>query len=173
MIEHALAEHEVRERFAHAAARDCPRHRRTVGLQIRDVLLERDRGHTHVLAALHEQHGALPAGICDAIAIRWSADAGATDDLALVQALDEIDGRLHDRELQTQALRDFDPRKLTGVVQQLQQQLNDEIKGEPGRFERHRRPRMERRGAITRIPRIVCQHVRRHRAVPSRSCRRV
>ena len=56
LIEHALAEHQVGERLAHAGARDCPRHRPCGRPQIRDVLLERDRRDTDVLVALEEQH---------------------------------------------------------------------------------------------------------------------
>ena len=59
--------------------------------------------------------------------------------------------RLDDRELQAEAPRDLDPGELAGVVQQLQQQLDDEIEAEPGRLERHRRRRMERRRSITVI----------------------
>jgi hypothetical protein len=162
LIEHALAEHKVRKRFSHPAPRDRPRHGLAVCLQIGHVLFERDGRYADVLAALHEQHGALPAGVGDAIPIRWTTNAGTADDLALVQPFDEIDGRLHDRELQAETLRNFDSRELARVMQQLEQQLNNEVEGEPGRVERHRRARMERRRLIHRV-RGVSQHVGGHR----------
>src|SRR4029453_7719921 len=116
-----------------------------------------------VLAALHEQHGPLTSGIGDAIAIGGPADAGTADDLALMQPLDEVDGRLDDRELQPEATGNLDPGELARVVQQLQEQLNDQIKGEPGRLERHRCARMKRSRSIHYVSRVVSQYVRGHR----------
>ena len=75
--------------------------------------------------------------------------------------------RLDDRELQAEALRDFDARQLAGEVQQLQHQLDDEIKAESGRFPSvvgaRRRQRAVRSVASRRI---VSQHVRHHGCSP-------
>ena len=66
-----------------------------------------------------------------------------------------------------EAPRDFDARQLAGVVQQLEQQLDDEVQAQPGLFERHGRAADGASRSESRLLRFVCQHVRRHRLVPS------
>src|SRR4029078_13516313 len=105
LSEDGLTEQEMRERITHTPAGDRSRHGISIRFEIRDVLRERHRGDADILIALEEQHRPLASGVGNSIAKRRSTDTSATDDFALMQTFDEIERRVYDGELDTEAAR--------------------------------------------------------------------
>jgi hypothetical protein len=102
LIEHALADDEMRKRGAHLGAIDLVRDRGAERFHVLAVLLERNGRAADVVALLEKQHRAGAADVGDPVVIRRSAQRTAGD-LDLVLLLDARDHRFEREERQAKA----------------------------------------------------------------------
>ena len=89
LIEDAIAEHEMRERLAHALTVDRLRQRGGVRVHVRLILCERHRRDADVVALLEKENRPPPAGVGDAVLEGRPANHGAAEHLALMRLLQE------------------------------------------------------------------------------------
>src|SRR4051794_8804315 len=103
LIEHLLANDQVRERIPDAIAGRGPGRSLQEFQHVPTVLVERHRRDTDIVVRLEKQGGALTAGVRDAVSVRRPADHRAPPDLNLPLRLEEIERRLDYRKIQTHA----------------------------------------------------------------------
>ena len=88
------------------------------------------------MTGFQEQRRAGAAGVGNPVAVRGAADEPAANDRNLLLALEQLESRSNDLEFQPEAARQLVAGQLAGEVQRLQSQLQDEVQGQPRRFER-------------------------------------
>src|SRR4051812_38982435 len=91
LIEHLLADDQVRESVANAIAGRGARRRLQELQHVATVLVERYRRDTDIVVGLEEQCGPLTASVGDSISVRRSTDHRAAPDLNLPLRLEEVE----------------------------------------------------------------------------------
>ncbi len=148
LVQHPVAEHQVRERLDDPLARRDRRHRVAVGLQVALILGQRHRGHARVVALFEEELRAPATLVRDPIPVRRGSDDGRSDDLDLVRQPKRLERRLDDRELEPEALGQVGADQIAQLIQLLQHQLRQEVVAEAG-FGRGSRAPADARPAVT------------------------
>jgi hypothetical protein len=117
--QHLVADDEVRERVAHAAAADPARHR----LILHHVLLvlgERHWRDADVVALLQEQQRAAAAFVGDAVTEGRPANGGSAEHLDLMRTLQELEYGSDHRVFEPEAPRDLEAAGFGPEVQLLE-----------------------------------------------------
>ena len=144
LVEHLLADHQVRKGVADACARHGTRDHLAIRLEIGAVLVERDGCDTDVLVMFQKEQRAAAALIRDPVAVRRPPNHRAAGDFTLMGPLQKFEDRLDDRKLQTDSTRQLQARVIGGEVHHLQQELGEEVLRQPGLLEGTGCERMKR-----------------------------
>ena len=144
LIQHLLADDEVRERLADFRPRDLVRCRSLERLHVASVLRERNRRDADVVVVLEEQHCPGTARVGDAVSVRGAAQ-GATRYIDVMLLFAGADHRFDDGNGRPRRRASSVPVSSPAKWSVLRTKLRYEVAREPGLIERFRRRYLERR----------------------------